>query len=196
MVQAHGMAIRCHKYTEERNIMNFFIQANSPRCTMTFDKDDYDLSTALETVFPLLTEDATLVWNHIYVPLSYKYDISCMIDDILKMLHNIRSSSKGEMSIRWPSNTFASTWCIKWHENAVYLSSEWESVVGQTEKMLNSNKNVTMCSAVFLSEWKKLLQNILQALESCGYKKELQWISTLTIEYEAIPDYGVLYRES
>ncbi|HHR2550667.1 TPA: hypothetical protein ACSY39_10840 [Listeria monocytogenes] len=56
--------------------MNFFIQANTPQKTGVFESDDYDLSTAIETIFPMLTEDAILVWNHIYVPLSYKYDIS------------------------------------------------------------------------------------------------------------------------
>ncbi|WP_241433176.1 hypothetical protein [Listeria cornellensis] len=118
--------------------MDFFIQANTPRKTGAFEDDDYDLSTAIETIFPMLTEDAILIWNHIYVPLSYKYDISCMMDDIIKMINSIRSSSSGELQIRWPSNTFACTWDIVWENDVITVVAFWETVVRDTVELLNA----------------------------------------------------------
>ena len=70
----HG--ISCTIVMKKRDIMKFLIQANSPECTMNFDKEDYNLATAIETIFPLMTENAILMWHHLCIPLSYKYDIS------------------------------------------------------------------------------------------------------------------------
>jgi len=47
----------------------------------------------------MLTEDAILIWNAIYIPLNYKYDISYMIDDILNLLKKIRENLYGEIKI-------------------------------------------------------------------------------------------------
>lgn len=62
--------------------MNFYILAGNPRVQSIENSDDKSLSEAIETVFPLNTEYAILSWNYISIPLSYKYDISYMIDDI------------------------------------------------------------------------------------------------------------------
>lgn len=60
--------------------MDFFIQVSKPICLNKFDKKDKTLSDAMETIFPLLTEKAIIMWNHIPILLSYKYDISFMLD--------------------------------------------------------------------------------------------------------------------
>ena len=71
-----------------RNHFNFYIQANNPRVLKEHDLEDKNISDAMETIFPLYTESAVMMWNHICVPLSYKYDISYMMDDMLKQQYN------------------------------------------------------------------------------------------------------------
>ncbi|EAC8515263.1 hypothetical protein F0040_14890 [Listeria monocytogenes] len=175
--------------------MNFFIQANTPQKTGVFESDDYDLSTAIETIFPMLTEDAILVWNHIYVPLSYKYDISCMMEDIIKMLNSIRLLFSGELEIRWPSNTFESKGHIKWADGVITVTSFWQTVVGDTVDLLNSKNKFTMETEKFMNEWKRLMGNVLEALLFSGYNpNELSGMDKLIDEYEVIKKSGVLYE--
>ncbi|MBC2256441.1 hypothetical protein HCB46_13390 [Listeria ivanovii] len=175
--------------------MDFLIQANTPRKTGIFESDDYDLSTAIETIFPMLTEDAILVWNHIYVPLSYKYDISCMMEDIIKMINSIRLSLSGELEIRWPSNTFESTWHIKWEAGVITVTAFWETVVGDTVDLLNAKNKLTMETGKFMNEWKLLMSNVLEALLFSGYNaNELCGMNKLIDEYNAIKGLGVLYE--
>lgn len=47
--------------------MRFIIQAGSPIYTGNYEEEDYSLMTAIETVFPMYTEDAILNWNNIYI---------------------------------------------------------------------------------------------------------------------------------
>ena len=58
--------------------MNFYIQASNPRALKPSFIEE-NLSAAIESVFPMNTENAILFWNHIAIPLSYKYDISYMV---------------------------------------------------------------------------------------------------------------------
>ena len=59
--------------------MAFYIQASNPRFIESISYEVESLSDAVESIFPLNTENAFLVWNYISVPLSYKYDISYML---------------------------------------------------------------------------------------------------------------------
>lgn len=102
----------------------------SPRTVQIHDAADDSLCAALETVFPLYTEDAIINWNHVYVPVSYKYDLSVMVDDVLQIIEALQSSPQGRLVNHWPSNTFAASWEIDWKDGMLKIHSEWTSVVG------------------------------------------------------------------
>lgn len=175
-------------------MMDFWIQASCPRCTGIFDEEDYNLSTAIETVFPMMTEKVIMVWKTIYIPLCYKYDISCMIDDILDILEKLRSNQSGEILLHWASNTFANIWNIKWEEENLVIDSKWGSVLGHTEQLLDSKGAIAVSKRSFISEWKRVFFNIISALKESGYKEDiLPGMSRLVAEYEAIDIDGVLY---
>jgi len=174
----------------------FKIQASNPRIIKEFDREANNISDAIESSFSLNSEYAVIIWNYVPVLLSYKYDISIIIDDILMMLNKIRCEKEGVMRIRWPSNTFACTWQIEWRDNNITIYTEWESVIGDTEYLLNARKELVVDSVLFLAEWKKILFNIIQALEGCGYsRKTLKGFPALVNEFEAIKDYGILYEQ-
>lgn len=76
--------------------MNFYIQANNPKVLKEYNAEDESIADAMETIFPLYTESAILVWNHISIPLSYKYDISYMMDDVLDLLESFMQAKNGK----------------------------------------------------------------------------------------------------
>lgn len=56
--------------------MQFYIQASALSFLKDRNTEDENLQDAIESSFPLLTENAILMWNHIPVLLSYKLDYS------------------------------------------------------------------------------------------------------------------------
>ncbi len=117
-----------------------------------------------------------------------------MIDDILDILEKLRSNPSGEISLHWASNTFSNIWNMKWEKESLVIDSKWGSVLGHTEQLLNSKGAITLVKQLFISEWKRVLFNIISALKESGYKEEhLAGISRLIAEYNAIDCEGILY---
>jgi len=148
--------------------MKFAIQAGNPQ-TNEPNIFESSLSEAIETVFPLYTENAFLCWNHIYIPLSYKYDLSYMINDILIMLDKIMSDETGCLTIHWLPDTFRCDWQVKWNSNELVVESNWECTVGDLEKLLNESGSITLPKDVFINEWKRILENLISGLKAHGY---------------------------
>jgi hypothetical protein len=140
--------------------MEFLIQANNPRPSNLVSPDDSSLGEAIETIFPLHTDFVLLGWNNVYVPLTYKYDISVIINDIIAMLNSIVARDEGSITVFWPSNTFRTRWILTWTATELAITTAWESVIGGTESMLNKVPSLNIDKQTFLSEWKPLLQSI------------------------------------
>lgn len=175
--------------------MDFRIQAGAPRITGQFDEEDENLAEAIETIFPLYTEDAILVWKNIYIPLSYKYDLSIMIEDVLNMLEKLRKHPLGEWKIHWASDSFRNSWYMYWEKETLIISAEWRSVVGSTENLLKEKGEIKVPLLSFIAEWRKLLGNLITALEKSGYSEEqLPGMDRLILEYHEIPHDGILYE--
>jgi hypothetical protein len=140
--------------------MQFMIQASDPQPSNLVSPEDLSLGEAMETIFPLTTEFALLAWNDVYVPLTYKYDLSVMIDDIMKMLNKVVSIDDGTATICWPSNTFSSQWTLTWSTSGLSIAAVWESVIGGTEGLLNRVAYLEIDKNEFLFAWKPLLRKI------------------------------------
>lgn len=80
--------------------MVFCIQASAPDYCKKINLNNKCLSEAIESVFLLQTENAIMRWNYICIPLSYKYDISYMIDDILKLIGRLQDDVSGRIIIQ------------------------------------------------------------------------------------------------
>lgn len=194
MVLVHGMVIQCHK--ERGDSLSFYIQASNPRFQESTNLYDESLSDAIESAFPLNTENAILVWNYISIPLSYKYDISYMIEDILLLLNELQNKEKGELRISWLPDTFRSDWLIKWSAENMEIQSQWECTVGHLENILNQKPNMTLSKNSFISEWKRVLGIVITGLESCGYSEDkVQHMNQLIEQYKSINEEGQLYKE-
>jgi hypothetical protein len=153
--------------------MTFHIQLSNPVTSSYIEDDNVEsLGEVIEDLFQLDTEDAFICWNGISIALSYKYDISVIISDILDMLKEITSSSSGNITVNWPSNTFRAEWDIAWVDDELTCKSNWKSVSGSIESILNQHSVVTTTTTNFINEWGSLLNYLANCLTRAGVKIE------------------------
>jgi hypothetical protein len=174
----------------------FLIQASNPRSLGISEPEDETLAEAIETVFPMEAEYAFLVWKGVYIPLSYKYDLSFLVDDVIVVLEEMLANARGSRVVAWPSNTFASVWNITWDED-VTVNAQWDCVLGAVAPLLASRPTITVPKAEFIAEWKRPLLVIERALRSSGYDVEqLPALARLGAVIDKLPGEGRLYSES
>jgi hypothetical protein len=150
------------------------------------DPEDTSLGEALESCFPCLLDGARLHWNGVPVPLSYKYDLSIIVHDVVDLVQWLRTGTQGSLSICWPSNTFRTDWQLAVAGGRVQITAYWESVSAQDgplEDALNAAPVVEADQAAFMALWAALLRLAHQRLIETGY--------TL----EELEDYGSLLAE-
>lgn len=173
---------------------SFAIQASQPRTEASYDPDDESLCDAVQSTFPLRTESMLIVWNGVYIPLGYKYDVSFIVDDGLDLLDAMLTSATGRRTIHWPSNTFASSWVVEWDPSNVVIEATWRAVIGGTEAMLEASGPVTGPVDAFTCEWKRPLEIVDAAVRSAGYsEQQIPRLALLSSVAKRIPGYGQLY---
>lgn len=176
--------------------MEFSIQASNPRISRNFDSEDETLDECIETCFCFESERAFLEWNTVFIPLSYKYCISKIIQDSILMIENLLDDESGTYFVAWPSNEFRSNWSMSWTGDQLSIESQWESVIGDVEDLLNSRKVLTLKKEKFIFEWKKLFETVLENLLRCGYSEsDIHGIKYLRRVSSRINNFGILYSE-
>lgn len=178
------------------NKMEFCIQASNPKTQDIVNSDDESLSDAIESAFLLNTENAILTWKYISIPLSYKYDISYMIDDLLKLLYSLQNMERGEMKIHWLPDTFRCDWSITWNHGRMEIESHWEYIAGHLEKLLINYPQLSVSVKYFVSEWKEILNIVLKGLKRCGYcENRIKGMWQLAAQFNSIENSGILYQK-
>src|SRR5262249_55440264 len=124
--------------------MIFAIQVSHPQTLHTAGGRENTIRDAIETIFPMDTEYVLLIWNHLYIPLTYKYDVSVIYDDMMDMLRDLLSVSSGSRTIEWGSNTFRSSWSLSWSDSRLTIRSQWYSVIGSIEPLLNQRNQLVI----------------------------------------------------
>jgi hypothetical protein len=176
--------------------MSFWIQVSNPIVMLSSLDDVEDISTAIEAVFPTETEDAILVWNGVYVPINYKYDISVIYREIMDLVRFLLTGDSASTRIEWPSNTFRACWDIERLGESIRISSVWYSVAGGLEETLNQRSIVELPRSQFLAEWKILLRKLIDALEGLQLGRASAEELLIIKELESrISDTGRLYQK-
>lgn len=176
--------------------MDFYIQAGNPKILNNDNREDKTFSEAIESVFPMKTENLIIYWKHIAISLSYKYDISYMIDDILVILQEIQMNKMGSVLIHWLPDTFRVDWRLKWDDERIVIDAEWQNVVGNIEEILIQQGQVELSKENFICEWKMPLLKIINALSQNEYMASLDdKFCQLLTQFNNIQHYGLLYRE-
>lgn len=174
---------------------DFWIQVSNPTLLCTFSAEDRTVYDAVQTVFPLITEDAYMVWHHVHIPLGYKYTFSCMINDVLDIIETLMGSESGELTNYWSVQELAAEWRMKWNNTTLDIEAKWDTVIGDTESLLSARSKLTIDKNAFISEWKPLLGIALKALTNAGYRDEqLADLARLRKIHDQIRHPGILYR--
>lgn len=177
--------------------MYFCIQVGDPSFSNEKNEEDRSLADAIESAFILNTENSIMIWNHICIPLSYKYDVSYMIDDLLKLLSLLQEQDSGKIKIEWLPDTFRCDWDISWTSQNIKIMVDWQHIVGNLEEMLIKVPTLVVSKEEFMSEWKRLLYKILQALTNSKYNvDEIHNMRKLIDVYTKISNSGKLYNEN
>lgn len=150
----------------------FKIQISNPEILAIIDKNDTGIEEAIQTIFPLETEYAFMVWNHIFIPLSYKYDISLMIKDFILLYKFASNENEKIFALHWASNTFASKWELVKEGDSIQIKTVWFEVIGSLENLLNSHSEMTIESILFVKEIQSMIFFIKKSLESVGYNSK------------------------
>lgn len=175
--------------------MNFVIQACTPALDEAAGREFEDLADAIQGLFVMETEDAILFWNWVPIRISYKYDLSVMIDDLLPLLSAMIGTEAGRKEVEWGSNTFRATWAVEWGAGQVRIVGQWDSVAGAYEALLNSRATVEIDRDVFLHEWKMPLRRIVEALGAVNPSiTDHESLAALHRIEAAIAKPGSLYR--
>ena len=154
------------------------------------------MSDAMETVFPLYTENAFVFWHHIPISLSYKYDLSYMMDDLLALLRRLLCDAGGTYDVQWLPDTFRCSWHISWEYDRLMILAKWENLAGNVQTLLQSYPVVEISKQDFISEWKSILVLVAYSLHESGYRGDsLQGLATLEEMVERLGQWGVLYGE-
>jgi hypothetical protein len=154
--------------------MKFAIQVCNPTITYPHNRMVSDLAEAIETIFPMNTEDAFLLWNLVPIRLNYKYDVSVLIDDILPLLQTMLSQAEGNYQVSWGSDTFQADWSLNWSQDQLTIQTVWHQVTGHYEDLLNSRPELVIEYDKFLHEWDGLLRKVSESLYRVGIKVEDQ----------------------
>jgi len=171
----------------------FWIQTSNPKSNGVFNGDAKKVADAIYSIFPLETEEAILAWNATRIPLSYRYDISTIVDDILLMVLTIKQDDFSDWAIFWPSNTFSAEWFFKAEGTDIIIKADWHSGVADVKK-LNEANTIKMGKNEFLYEWKALLDVLISHLTKCGYSAaNLEDMDALIEARDSISGYGRLY---
>ncbi len=148
--------------------MHFSIQAGKPKFQISNGITAEDLSEAIQIIFPMETDDASINWNGTFISMSYKYDLSVMIDDLLPLLLSVQVSDEGQYRVHFGSNTFNTEWQISWKSDELLLNAHWEENFEDLNLVEKNCSRLKISRTTFLKEWNGVLENLRQSVESSG----------------------------
>lgn len=117
-----------------------------------------------------------------------------LIDDIPPLLDALLNCDRGSHRVGWGSSSFNAVWNLEWADGCVEIASQWNSVAGAYETLLNSRSKLEMEKDAFLWEWKALLRKIIEAIDKSGIK--IANLDSLRSIEAAIARQGYLYTAS
>ena len=146
----------------------FKIQISNPITINKRYRNINDIVSAIQSIFPLDNEYCFIVWNHIFIPVSYKYNISIMIKDILRIINFIKREER-YLEFHWASNSFFALWKMECTSNTVIIESTWTQVLGGLTELLQKKPILEVDKQEFLKEWTTLALFVKTKLENAGY---------------------------
>ncbi|RLC15614.1 MAG: hypothetical protein DRI57_12580 [Deltaproteobacteria bacterium] len=152
--------------------MIFLIHPGNPAWQEPENPVAEDLSEATEALFQAETEDAVMVWGNQAVPVSFKYDMSVIVEDVIFMLEFLMRRNSGEETVFFSSDTFNSEWLMKWNDDRLFIYPAWNSVAGNRHEELNAFGVMEVSVSHFVGQWTVVLEKIYEAVLMSGMNLE------------------------
>ncbi len=173
----------------------FWLQVGKPAVRGGSSEPARDLADAAQLIFPMEAEHAFLGWNQAFIKLSYKYDISVMVDTLLPLLSSLTGEPSGVELASFGSDTFHTDWDITWDTDRIAIRARWHSVVGDIDWVRRRCDRLVMDRLAFLAEWKELLLVLRSAVAESGIVigAGSEDLATIDRIVSAIPGRGRFY---
>ncbi len=176
---------------------NFYIQTGKPRPNKHAVAHVRSIGSAIFDTFEMHTEDACLVWDRIFVPLSYRYDLSVIINDILCIIKNLRKADSGAFHTYFPSDTFHCGWRFTWSGDDLRIEAIWDSLSGNLHDHDVLSAEIQVSRSCFIGEWVELLRVVRDGVRYCGFDASVtEPLDSLLSECEGKYPRGLLYQDS
>lgn len=176
---------------------NFYVQTGAPRPRKAIHSGRSEIDDAVFESFDMHTEDACIVWNRVYIPLSYKYDISVILRDILNIIVTLTASTSGAFVNRFPSDTFQCMWSFKWTADDLRIEAVWNGLNGSLENFEALSTEISVSRSCFIGEWLELLRVVRDGVRYCGFDASVtEPLDSLLSECNGKYPRGLLYQDS
>ena len=176
---------------------NFYIQTGKPSRNKNAAFTIHGLGDAIFDAFRLDTEQACIVWDRIYVPISYRNDLSVIIDEILFIIENLHKTESGDFQNYFSSNTFHCNWHFRWTEDDLRIEASWDSLSGQLHKHNVLSTEINCSRSCFIGEWLELLRVVRDGVRHSGFDSTVtEPLDSLLSECEGKYPRGLLYQDS
>jgi hypothetical protein len=152
---------------------NFEIKVpNIEECAKSVvNPSDKNVGYAIESLFSI-EEDIFIYWKGYEIPLSIKYDISEIWNDMILMIQYIKKAKTQNFTIHWPSATFFATWDFVIDDNLLEIKAYWTDLnINRTEllKLREDSFPIIVDKKDFLEEWNKILIPIRNVILKSSY---------------------------
>lgn len=125
---------------------------------------------AAAELFLATKEKGFILWNTIPISFDYREDLPIILEKIRSVLWEIYYAERGDLLYTVKTANLDFGWRIQWDKDDFQMDSVWRKVNGGLEACVGSDalRKISCSKEAFLSEWKMLLLQVVQAVRSKG----------------------------
>jgi hypothetical protein len=121
--------------------------------------------------------------------------VGIIVGDLPPMLRSLIDDDEGRFHVHFGSDTFNVVWDLAWRGDSLTVDSNWYSVHGGYEDLLNARPTLDVGRQDFICEWKPLLRRVLDAVDESGIEiSDRSDVDSLRDLDSLIREPGILYR--
>ena len=147
-----------------KDLTTFILQPGFVEGVIRQNKIFSQIENLYEEVFKNTKEFCVITWNGIPFRWSYINDLPYLIDSVIEVIRQIITDKKQHWQVDLKSKTFEAIWSFKYDRDIITIQSHFTKVDGGHQNALNTLSVLRIKKETFLSEWKLLIEQILQSL--------------------------------
>ncbi|MDH5653068.1 MAG: hypothetical protein OEZ39_14525 [Gammaproteobacteria bacterium] len=183
----------------DSDLAGLSIQAGFVEGVIEENKTYTSLEKAFRHIFRNNLEYAVMLWNGIPIRLDYRQDIPEMVSELVSMLEFVNATKEDEIKVfKFLTPNIETEWQVAIQGDQLEVTAKWFSIVGDYAEVLNQLGMIVIRRDEFMSEWKLLLEQFIQAITDSGAiltrDKAINELASIKDINHAIPCRGRLYR--